>query len=282
MDSVAYLGIPGSFTHTAAKRCFKSDELIGKKNFSEIFEAVADGEVNYGVIPIENTLAGSIYENYDLLDKHNLVITGETYVKIEHCLLVPKDSPAAKTGDVDKIKRVYSHPKALEQCSVFLGQYPNIERMAYGDSATAARYVSGAGDDEIAAISASVNAETYGLKVLKSNIQDDGINYTRFLVISREPKPTDSRKYKCSLDIRLKHATGSLSSVFSYLSENGCNVMKIESRPIHDHPFEYTFYIDFAYDNKNNDMDDVIKNIGPLVQQIKVLGVYADGRAQIK
>lgn len=282
MNSIAYLGIPGSFTHTAAKQLFDGDELIGKKSFLEIFTSVTDGEAQHGVIPIENTLAGSIYENYDLLDECNLFITGETYVKIDHCLLVPKDSLAAKTGDISKIKRVYSHPKALEQCSVFLNQYPKMERMAYSDSATAAKYVAGFQADSIASISARVNAKTYGLKLLKADIQDEGINYTRFLVISREATKPRSRKYKCTIDIRLKHVAGSLSSVFSYLSNNNCNVMKIESRPIHDHPFEYTFYIDFSYDNTNADITNVIEGIRPLAQQLKLLGVYTDGRAEVK
>jgi prephenate dehydratase len=230
---------------------------------------VTAGRADYGVLPIENALAGSVHENYDLLGSHDLAIAGEYYLEIEHCLLV---KPGRGKGGLAGIKKVYSHPKALEQCTEFFRQHPDIEASSYSDTATAARLVAESDDDTCAAIAGEQAAQLYGLEVAQRRIADSEHNITRFLVAtSTHRKVTDANK--CSLIMRLPHREGSLYRALGVLAQHHCNISKIESRPIHGEPFEYMFYIDFEY-GAGTQVDEVLADLGHVADEVKVLGIY--------
>src|SRR5690606_22336237 len=150
--------------------------------FRDVFKKISDGDVGYGVVPIENTLAGSIYENYDLLTEYSLKITGEVLLRIEHALMV---HPAQKNLKLDSITEVFSHQKALEQCGTFLRKHSFMRNNSHSDTATAAKHIATNGSDKPwAAIAHPGNAALQGLHILKNNIEDDSLNYTRFIVVS--------------------------------------------------------------------------------------------------
>ncbi len=277
---IGYFGIPGSFTYGAAIKYFGSGvDLEGAKTFKEVFLLVKEGVADYGVVPIENTLAGSVYENYDLLDKYDLSIVGETSCRIEHSLLA-SGVHRSKHVDIKTIKTVYSHPKALEQCSVFFEKHPWIEKISHSDTATAAKFVAEQQDNSMAAIASRQNAQIYGLEVLEGGIQDNVYNYTRFLVIAPNDPALVEGANKCSLIVRLRHSAGSLSQALNFLTHKGCNLTKIESRPIPNKPFEYMFYLDFLFDVAITDVVTVLDEFQEHVSDLKVLGLYQDERAQ--
>lgn len=188
MTKVAYLGLPGSFSYIAARQAFSAeDELMGAASFKDIFAQVDSGTAAFGIIPIENSIAGSIDENYDLLASSHLHVVGEQYLEVRHALLV---ASSALTGKDKKtvlraIRRAYSHPKALEQCSAFLSRHPNMQISPYQDTASAAKFVAEQGDPTLAAIASPQAAELYGLKIAHAHAENQANNYTRFLIIAK-------------------------------------------------------------------------------------------------
>lgn len=272
-NKIVYLGIPGSYSHSAALAYFKDNKaFVGVDSFKDIFAAINTGSASAGILPIENTLAGSIYENYDLLDHNDLHIIGEYSLRIEHCLLV---AGKASTGSINSIKKIYSHPKALEQCRDFFKDHPWIEKIAYSDTAHAARLVKETADRSLAAIASAHAAELYGLAVARSGLEDDLHNYTRFLAISNYPADP-KRADKCSLIVQIPHVQGSLHKTLGILERNECNLMKIESRPLRGKAFEYIFYFDFRYDQKKHDIQKIIGELQGIGAIIKILGIYQE------
>jgi chorismate mutase/prephenate dehydratase len=271
LRSTAYLGIPGSFSHSAAVAYFGDSSVYeGGAAFKDVFSMVANGQSHYGIVPIENTSAGSIYDNYDLLEEHELYVAGEINIRVRQTLLVSKHAIEATTSD---IQEVYSHPKALEQCSRFFEQHPHIKLSTYADTATAAKFVSEQDDPTIAAISNSDCADIYDLRALQSNVQDSENNYTRFLAISPEQPQVDGAN-KCSLIIHLAHEPGSLNHVIGFFAEAGCNLTKIESRPLRDKPFEYSFYMDYVFDPNKQPMAELLDDLQGRVDYLRNLGFY--------
>jgi prephenate dehydratase len=267
---VGYFGIPGSFTYIATSRVFENADLVGAATFKDVFQLLIDGTVENIVVPIENTLAGSIYDNYDLLDRHELFVVRETYLRIEHSLLSSGD-------DIEAIRTVYSHQKALEQCSKFFDTHPDVKPVIYSDTASAARFAASEKDPTVAAIASRENAEIYGLTILQDNLENNASNFTRFLIIGRKAQTGNGSQDKCSLIVTLPHKQGSLYKLFGVLSKEECNVMKIESRPFIDKPFEYIFYLDFLFD-KHRDVQPMIDKIDKVTASLKVLGTYEDTR----
>ncbi len=270
MKRIVYQGIKGSFSYlTAVKQWGEEHRLTGMNGFREVFEAVAEDRADLALIPIENSLAGSIYENYDGLIRYDLSIIGEAYTKIEHCLL--------GYGEIASLKKVFSHPKALEQCGVFLRAHPWISPVLHTDTAGAAADVARWGDPSLGAIASRESAELYGLQVLRANVEDEPNNYTRFLFVAKSPS-TAAPANKCSLSFTLEHTPGKLAEVLEHLSRQGANLTKIESRPLKTKPFEYVFYLDIEFTEPPN--LDIFSNY-------KLLGFYekdqnhrirADGR----
>lgn len=278
MNTIVYQGVKGAFSYITAIKAFGSEHtFMGEKTFADVFNRLDDGLADYAVIPIENSLAGSIYENYDLLSHSGAWIVDEHYTKIEHCLLavIPVEE-ASGDHRLKKIRKVLSHPKALEQCKEFFKKYPWIEAVAHSDTAGAAAEIAVANNPEHAAIASSVAGSLYGLDVLQEGIEDDPANYTRFLVVAKKISECNSKKKsKGSFLLEVAHVPGILAAVLNCLAGHGMNLTKIESRPLQGRPFEYRFYVDFEFPRmKLKKVEDVLAELYEHVQTIKILGLY--------
>jgi prephenate dehydratase len=260
MKTIVYQGIEGSFSHLTAKRTFgTSCRILGLPTFREAFEAVERGDADLALLPIENTLAGTIYETLDLLAQGTLKIVGVTNTRVEHSLL------GIPGGSIQTIKKVLSHPKALAQCTRFIAEHPAMEAISHYDTAGSALDIAKAQDPSCAAIANSAAAQIYGLEVLARGIQDHAENFTRFFLISREAVIGK----KCSLCFTLEHRSGSLAAVLAFFAEHDVNLTYIVSRPIVEKPFEYMFYVDL--ETQNAAFIDELRN---KTNSLKVLGTY--------
>jgi 3-deoxy-7-phosphoheptulonate synthase len=273
--SIAYLGIPGSFSHSAAVGFFGSTEpLLNLPTFKQIFAALEKGNCAHGVVPLENSLAGSIYENYDLLRNSPLSITGEVSQKVEHNLCTIYAEVQDDNKRIAGLKRVYSHPKALEQVSNFLAEFPHIKTVATTDTASAALYIKESNTLEEAAICSKAAAEIYNLTIIRKNIEDDPLNFTRFAVLSRD-SIAGLEADKCSLLMVLPHVPKSLFKSLEIVVSIAVNTTKIESRPIPGKPFEYVFYLDFEFDSADRPaVNSMLKRLEVAVAELKILGFY--------
>jgi prephenate dehydratase len=273
--TIAYQGIPGSFSHLAAFKHFGEGHIWhGTSRFAEIFKAVHDETADLGIIPLENSLAGSVYENYDLLSNNGLHIVAEEYLRVEHNLLGLPDDNALLSDRLRAITTVYSHPKALEQCTAFFEAHPWMQPAAHSDTARAALHVSESSSRSFAAIASCEAASIYGLAVLKRNIEDNPFNVTRFVVISkRQSIPTQANK--CSIIFTAAHEPGSLFRTLAVLAEAKVNLTKLESRPIPEHPFEYNFYVDFCFTTGESDkIEKVLLKFKKNTIRLTTLGYY--------
>lgn len=278
MKTIAYQGVRGAFSHmTALKEFGEKNTFKGAHTFKEVFEMVESGKADYAVIPIENSLIGSIYENYDLLNSYEMQIVGEHYTKIEQCLLAVPTPYEKKERRLKEIQRVLSHPKALEQCSHFFQRHPWIEAVVYMDTAAAAAEVASKGDLSLGAIASAHAAALYGLEILKKAVEDDPKNYTRFVTITKK-ELYDDLIDKCSLLLQLKHIPGTLAEMLKQCADRELNLMKIESRPLRGAPFEYLFYIDLEFTRgKQEAVERLVKEMCCRVQKLKILGFYKRG-----
>ncbi len=274
-------GIKGSFSYLASKKFFGSKEINFEEfnNFKRIFEALENKEIDYGVIPIENSIAGSVYENYDYLNKFNVKICGEVFLKIEHFLLGLKTTLPKKLH-LKLLRKIYSHPKALEQCQKFFEKYSYLEKIAYFDTATAAKFVAEANDLTLGAIASRECQKLYNLRILKENIEDFKNNYTRFLIICNAQKYKPPKNFnKCSLIFILPHKPGSLYRALEVFAKNNINLTKIESRPIPQKPFEYFFFLDFEFpENLRKNLEKILKEFKKKTLMIKLLGFYKSAK----
>ena len=276
LTRIAYQGIPGSFSYLAARAFFGEEQnWRGTSYFREIFELIRDKHVDSGIIPVENSLAGSVYENYDLLARHDLTVTGEYYLKIEHHLLaLPQSGSIAIADQIRDIRQVLSHPKALEQCGEFFRKHPWIEQIAYSDTARAAQFIAAEGNHQTAAIASRQAAELYGLQVLVTNLEDNQQNYTRFLIISKNALEARATN-KCSITFTVSHNPGSLFKALEVLAKSNLNLTKLESRPIIGKPFEYVFYVDFEFESGTQaSICPILEEFQRHTIELKVLGYY--------
>jgi chorismate mutase/prephenate dehydratase len=269
--SIAYQGIPGSYSHIAASYLYGvSQQLASFASFHEVFDALKSDDANSAVLPIENTIIGSINEVYDLISEYNFHIKSEIKLKIDHNLL------AKKHTKFEKIKKIYSHPKAIEQCYKFFKKNARITPEIFEDTAAAAAYVSlkqTAGDAAIASLHA---ANIYGLEVLKSKIQDSEHNYTRFVVIEKQ---NNSKKgNKSTLVFVVSHKPGSLVRSLEPFAQSHLNLTHLESRPVLGKPFSYQFYLDFEHPDDAGLVDKIIKEMAPHTKHVKKLGTYTKGK----
>lgn len=293
--SVAFQGLHGSFSSMAAETFFGAPlQPLHTDFFREIFEHVAGGKAAFGVVPLENALAGTVQENYDLLREFPLSIVGEVYLPIHlHLVSLPDPSGALRTTNevIAGLKRVLSHPKALEQCSRFFEQNRHLVQVGASDTAGAAHEVKALGDYTVAAIASSQAAHIYGLRIVAEGIQNHTENITRFAVIARRHTPasvrcappntskvTDAnpdRLSKCSVVITLAHREGSLHAALGALSALRYNLTKIESRPIMGQPFEYHFYIDITAPEAPEVLSASIEAaLRPYSVNLRILGSY--------
>ncbi len=268
---IVYQGTQGSFSALAARAVFGSGcVLTGKETFLSLFDALESDEAEIAVVPIENSLIGSIWENSDLMQQFDIQIVGEKVLKIEHCLLGIAEPCMSMEERIRHLRRVYSHPKALDQCRAFFAAHPWIEPVVHYDTAGAAQMLAQKGTLSEGAIASSETAELYSLCSLKREMADNPHNYTRFLFVKRRGQDQMVGD-KCSLIFTLKHTPGALSAVLNVFAENGVNLTKVESRPIVGRPFEYAFFIDLEFDR---DQDQVLEKTKELTQSCKMLGIY--------
>jgi prephenate dehydratase len=295
--TIAHLGNFGSFTSLAAKKFFESNliipsppiEYIPCKSFYDIFAAVIREHAQYGVFPIENSLAGSVYECYDELSVHPVRIIGEEILEIQHQLV----GIAPLTHDeLFQIKKVYSHPKALEQCKDFFLKYPQIEKCFTTDTEAAAAQVKMEQNKFHCGISSSASAAKLELTIVQQNIEDKPISITRFFVCSKSPiqhndeivssvhdpliKKETAAKRKCSIQFCLPHIQGALLKVLQVLSDYNINMTKLESRPLPAAPFEYKFFMDFTFE-EGSEIDQIktfFEKLRKQSQDLKIFGIF--------
>ena len=264
---VAFQGEVGAYSEMAVYKHFTFDtKIVPCKSFSSVFKSVEAGKVDYGVVPIENSIEGSVNQVYDLFLEYDLKVCGEIILKIEHCLL------ANSNANLGSIRVVYSHPQALAQCSNFLEKL-GCEIISTYDTAGAAKIVKKKGTNEVAAIASERAAEIYGMKILARDIANVPDNYTRFLILSKEDSPPSGND-KTSIIFSLRHVPGSLYKALEEFALRGINLTKIESRPTKHKPWEYNFYLDFEGHRNDPKCMEALKGLGNKVTFIKILGSY--------
>jgi len=265
-DAVAIQGEAGSFSHAAALEIHGPVlRLVPCPTFVELFRAVETGEATRGIVPIENTLAGSVHENYDLLSAHALHVVAETELRIRHCLIAPPRTT------LPQIRRVASHPVALAQCRHFFRTHPDVVAVPAYDTAGSVRDVMSGEVDADAAIASKLAAELYGADVLAEGLEDHAENYTRFLVIARDPAPREQAN-KTSLMLSLGNTPGTLHRALGVFAARGLNLTKIESRPLPGRPWEYLFYLDVV--DTGEGISAALEELWAFTSSIRVLGTY--------
>ena len=270
--TVSFQGARGAFSEQACRQLL-GDELIFRpcETFAAVFETLANKKVRYAVVPLENTLAGSVHENYDHLIQYHLPIIGETRVRIVHNLI---GRPEAK---FKQIKRAISHPVALGQCLEFFKQHRQIRAESHYDTGGSVKTVMEGRDATVAAIASSTAAEFYGAKILRREIEDNRENYTRFFLLSRKaPKtpPRDEGDIKTSVAFVTKNSPGSLFKCMSALALRDLSLTKIESRPLKGRPWEYMFYVDFLGAPDDPRWRHAMTQLEEMTEQLHVLGCY--------
>jgi prephenate dehydratase len=267
--AVAIQGEAGSFSHAAALEALGSGlELVPCPTFEELFRAVEAHRATRGVVPIENSLAGSVYEAYDALGAHALHVVGETQLRVRHCLVV---RPGTTLSDV---RRVASHPVALAQCRRFFADHPGVASVPAYDTAGSVRDLMADDLPVEGAIGSSLAAQLYGGEVLLEGLEDHAENYTRFLIVAREPAPAGQAS-KTSLVFTLPDVPGSLYKALGVFAERQVNLSKIESRPIPGRPWEYAFYLDVVADSRSGGgVAEALADLGGLAKDLRILGVY--------
>lgn len=264
---VAFQGEPGAYSEAAI-----FDRLGGQavslpcESFEQVFEAVQSGQAALGFIPIENSLAGSIHRNYDLLLQHDLHVIGEHYLRIAHCLI---GLPGVR---LDEVRRVISHPQALAQCAENLRRL-GLKSEPVHDTAGAVQLVRQRGERDLAAIASRRAAELYGMQVLVEGLEDNPLNFTRFLLIACRPVEAGADA-KTSIVFSLKNQPGALFKALSVFALREIDLTKIESRPLVGKPWEYFFYIDLAGSTAEERVQNALRNLGEFATFLRVLGSY--------
>ena len=269
--TVAFQGELGAYSELAARAFFKQDiQVCPRPSFDAIFEAVQKDACTHGIIPIENSLAGSVHENYDLLLEHRLHIIGEIKLRIVHHLIV---NPGVQLED---LKRIHSHPQALSQCRDFLRTLKGVEPIAVYDTAGAAKLMRDEGMLDAAAIASAQAAADYQLEILRSGIESNHLNFTRFLIMSKTPVKT-SRDAKTSIVFSTQNIPGALFKSLSVFALRDIDLLKIESRPIHGRPWEYIFYLDFEGSMEDEKCQKAIGHLEEIAPFLRILGSYPKG-----
>jgi len=267
MDVVAYQGEVGAYSEEGAVAVFPNAERLAYKSIRKVFEAVEVGRVAAGLVPLDNSQAGSINETYDLFLRHGLHLIGETVVRVDHCLL------ALPGSQIDELREVMSHPQAIAQCEEFLSALEVDVRAEYNTAGAAKRIADGQLRN-VAAIASRRAAELYGLEVLAERIQTFPDNYTRFGAVSRDPSPL-AEPDKSSLVFGVGHVAGSLYRCLGAFAERHLNLTKLESRPRPGRPWEYVFYADVEAWAGRSEMVDALAELSQHATFTRLLGTYA-------
>ncbi|MBI2333728.1 MAG: prephenate dehydratase [Chloroflexi bacterium] len=263
---VSFQGEPGAYSEQAVFNYFGHVETVPCESFDAMFDSVVSGKSDLALAPIENSLAGSIHQNYDLLLRHDLHIVGEYFLRVRHCLIAV---PGVKKED---IKKAISHPQALGQCAAYLRNHGINAEQAY-DTAGSVKMLKESGARDVAAIASKRAAELYGMQILEEGIEDNAENYTRFLAVGREAVvPTEEAK--TSIVFTLKNVPGSLFKAMSVFALRDIDLTKIESRPLQGKPWEYLFYIDFIGSTQDETVQRALDHLGEYAVMLRVLGSY--------
>jgi prephenate dehydratase len=276
---IAFQGARGAFSEEAARKLLgPAVAVLPCERFEDIFRSVKEGRTAGAVVPIENTLAGSVHENYDHLQHFDLPIVAETSVRIVHNLI------ALPGVGFSKIRRVYSHPVALNQCLDFFAKYPQLERVPFYDTAGSVKMLNEEGLTDAAAIASSVAAEIYGAHILRRSIESDRQNFTRFFLLRRPEyakrhpvRAAEGAQWKTSLVFSTRNLPGALFRALSAFALRDLNLAKIESRPLRGKPWEYLFYLDFVGRVDSPHVQNALKHLGELADFLRVLGCYPKG-----
>lgn len=265
---VAFQGERGAYSEAAAVALYGEDvDLVPRATFEEVFQSVEDGACTLGVVPIENSLAGSIHRNYDLLLQHKLHIVGEVNVRIVHHLI------ANRGVRLEHVRRIYSHPQALAQCEASLAALAGVEVVPTYDTAGSVKLIKEQNMRDAAAIASKRAAELYDMEILRSHFEDVADNYTRFLALSRQPI-VPSGPSKTSLVFAGKNVPGSLFKMLSVFALRDIDLTKIESRPQRGKPWEYLFYLDFAGSMQEEQCQRAVEHLGEIATFLRVFGSY--------
>ncbi len=271
--SVSFQGEKGAFSEKALYRYFQDRNLIarGCSRFRDVFRDVVTGKSLFGIIPIENSLAGSIHENYDLLIQHPEVqIVGEKVLRVEHSLI---GLPGTR---IEELRKVYSHPQGLAQCESFLSKHENLEKVPYYDTAGSVAFVAREQNSTLGAIANIDAAKYYGLSVLKEGIETNPSNYTRFFVLARNGQETPEEATKASFIFSLPDKAGTLFDCIRIFAEEGLNMKKMESRPIIGKPWKYMFYVDVEVSRGEiNNLQKGIERLSEETEDFRTLGIYS-------
>jgi len=269
---VAIQGEPGSFSHEAAGNVFPEATILPCTLSLDVFQALSKGGVDAAVIPIENSLAGSVVEHYDLLLDHDVAIESESLLRIRHNLI------AVPGSSLDRVQRVYSHPVALAQCRKFLEQHPAIEAVPFYDTAGSVKQLMELRDRNAAAIASARAAEYYGGEILAAGIEDNAENFTRFFVIrQRKDVSRSADEDKVSLAFTVENRPGTLVAALEVFASQGTNLTKIESRPVQGKPWQYVFYVDFQLSTQVR-ADIALDLLRQHCSMVKELGRYRAAR----
>ena len=266
---VACQGVEGAYAQIACEKFFKSPFIMYFKNFDGVFNAIEQGLCQYGILPIENSTAGSVKKVYDLMIHHNFSIVRTFRLKIDHNLL------GNSGADISNITEIYSHEQAINQCSEYLKTFPNAKIIPVENTAVAAKMVADSGRNDVAAISSRSCEELYGLSCLAANIQDEGNNRTRFICISKNLEIYPGAD-KTSIMMILPHKPGALYKVLARMYVLGINVIKLESRPIPERDFEFMFYFDLETSVYSEEFVQFMCELDELCEEFKYLGSYSE------
>ncbi|WP_299055135.1 prephenate dehydratase [uncultured Polaribacter sp.] len=269
---IAIQGAEGSNHHKVALNFYGSNiQLIECMSFDALVQKLLEGSAKFGVMALENTIAGSIIPNYALIDSNNLHIIDEEYLNIHHHLM------ALKGQQIKDIKEVWSHPMALLQCKAFFKKHPHIKLVEDVDTAEVAKRIAKENLTGIAAIAPKIAAEIFGLHVIEDDIQTIKDNATRFVIVQTNKPETDTSVNKASLKFQLNHKRGSLAAILNVLSDCKMNLTKIQSLPVIETPWKYSFFVDVTFDDFK-EYQKAIAILEIMAEEFKILGTYKNGR----
>jgi prephenate dehydratase len=271
---IAFQGERGAFSEEAARRLLGPEiATVPHRSFDEMFAAVVGGTADAAIAPIENTLAGSVIRNYDLLLEHDLTIVGEVVLRVVHNLIAPAGVELAA------VKRVYSHPVALAQCERFFAAHPELEVVPAYDTAGSVKMIVESGRRDEAAIAGKNAAEVYGASILIAGIESNALNFTRFFLLVRPDRPVAvaAGERKTSIVFRIGNRPGALYRSLSAFAAENVDLTKIESRPIEGRPWEYSFYLDFIGDRAEERIQRALAHLAASAESLRILGSYPKG-----
>ena len=264
---IAYQGEPGAYSEAAALRFKASADLMPRASFEAVFAAVAEGEATHGILPIENSIGGTIHRNYDLLLQHDLPIVGEVKLPVVHNLL------ALEGTTREQLRRVYSHPQGLAQCEQFLRTLDQVELVPTYDTAGSAKMIQDGQLRDTGAIASARAAEVFQLSILEAGVQDFAANTTRFLLIGRDAAPLETAN-KTTIVFTVSNDAGALFKALSVFALRDIDLTKLESRPIPDRPFEYLFYADLSATREDLPCARALMHLAEFAPSLRTLGSY--------